>query len=459
MRPGPLLLVLATLAAGACKPRSVQAVADAYAPRGAEVELQAATILFVPGILGSELHLRDSGRVVWGTFGTGQANPSAHPDDLRAFALPVVLDGDVTLREDPEVEPGGELLGVELKVGRTALRARAYPGVFEGLMETLAAGGTHVHRLALDAAVEGRSPLHAVGYDWRRSVTAETGWFHADVLQAVEARRAAGLDPRVDIVAHSMGTQLVRWYLRHGPGRLGPEGVERDSDEPWDPSIYVRQVLLIAPPNLGEPSVLDKLIDGERPNGLLPLFDPVVTMSFPALYEMLPRPGTERVVWADTGEPVDLYDVTVWESLGWGAFAPTWDEHLAWWLPEEPDRAARLAALRTHVAASLHHARRLHEAMADPLAVPSVPVHVFVGTSHPTPGVLRVDRTAGARSWSEHVDGDGTVARASAVAAHLRPWTSVHFVPADHMSITAAPGFLEDALYLLLAAREPAAAP
>lgn len=445
----PRVLLISSLIVGCAKQRSPDDLVRDYVVDAPIAEVAASSILFVPGIMGSELHRRDNGEVIWGQYGTGAANPAKRPEDMVAMALPPVLDGDVTLREDPEVEPGGEMLAVELRVGKLPLRARAYPGVFEGVMKALADREGHYQRLSLDDAAEGRSPIYAVGYDWRRSVTAETGWFHMDVMAAVEAREQAGLDPRIDIVAHSMGTQLVRWYLRHGTARLGPEGLV-DADPDWDPSRYVRQVILVAPPNLGEPSSLDKLLHGESPNALLPFYDPALTATFPSLYEILPRPRDARVVWSDDRTPVDLYDVALWERYAWGPFDPRWDEHLSWVFPGATDRAMRLDELRTHVAACLDHARRYHELMDAPRAFENVDVHLFVGTAHDTPGTLVVDRDTGDTSWASRDPGDGTVSRLSALAETHYEWSSVHFVAADHMAITGDTAFIEDALYLLL---------
>lgn len=442
-------VLVASLLIACAKQRTPDDVAAAYVEQAEVAAASASSILFVHGILGSELHRRDDGTVIWGAWGTGSPKPTRHAEDMVAMALPPVLDGDVTLREDPEVEPGGEMLAVELKVGSIPLRARAYPGVFEGVISSIASGDTHVRKLALDEAIEGRSPVYAVGYDWRRSVTAETGWFHMDVQQAVAQREAAGLDPRVDIVAHSMGTQLVRWYLRHGTARLGPEGLV-DADPDWDPSRYVRQVILVAPPNLGEPSALEKLLRGESLNALLPIYDPALTSTFPSLYEILPRPRDARIVWSDDGSAVDLYDVDLWAGFGWGPFDPAWDEHLSWVFPGAIDRDMRLGELRTHVAACLDHARRYHEMMDTPRTFEGVNVHLFVGTDHPTPGVLEVDRETGALSWRDERPGDGTVSRHSALADGMHTWDSVHFVDADHMAITGDTSFIEDALYLLL---------
>lgn len=450
MRSGGLWVLLLLTA---CAKRTPSDVVAAFAQDQEVARATASTVLFVPGIMGSELLDRNTGERLWGDFGTGAANPSRRPEDFLKLALPLARDGQVSGAEDPDVVPGGELLSVSLAVGQLRLHARAYPGVFEGAILALEAGGGHARALPSEASIEGRSPLHAVGYDWRRSITDEAMWLHEDVVAASEARRKAGLDPRVDIVAHSMGTQLVRWYLRYGPHRMGPDGVEGGED--WDPSRWVRRALLVAPPTRGEAALFETLVHGERANPLVPRDDPALIATFPSVYEMLPRLEAARVVWSDDGTPVDLYDASLWSRFGWGPFHPRWEDHVALLLPEVSDPAARRVALERHLATCLAHARRVHQALDTPKDLRGVATHVFVGTDHPTHAILRVDRGTGALTWAPPVDGDGTVSRGSAEALGSASWTSVHFIRADHMGIVAHPEFLEQALYLLLEATAP----
>lgn len=122
------------------------------------------------------------------------------------------------------------------------------------------------------------------------------------------------------------------------------------------------------------------------------------------------------VVWADTREPVDLYDVEVWETLAWGPFAPAQDEALQRLMPETASREEPLAILRTHMTACLRNASAFHRAL-DRLAWPpdSVRIHSFVGDFLETPATLRVDRVTGAVEWDQN-DVDDRGARSTAVS-------------------------------------------
>ena len=72
-------------------------------------------MIFVPGILGSELHDPDTRQVVWGAFWSG---PS-WDETLRAFALPYTYEGPVGEIRDTIV-PGGQLMTVVVRHGQQA---------------------------------------------------------------------------------------------------------------------------------------------------------------------------------------------------------------------------------------------------------------------------------------------------------------------------------------------------
>ncbi|MGB8224020.1 MAG: hypothetical protein WCF10_15640 [Polyangiales bacterium] len=209
--------------------------------------------------------------------------------------------------------PGGQLLVVDLALASGPIHARAYPGVFEGLVKALTESGAHhtPEALTIQDAMSGRDPIIGFGYDWRREIASEVQRLHEVIVAASEERRLRTGNPRIDIVAHSMGTQLVRWYLQYGTAPVPSDGSLPELT--WAGVRYL-----------------------------------------------------ERVVWADNGEAVDIYDAALWEALHWGPFADDQDEALRALLPEVATRSERLALLRKHMAACLEHARRFHEALDRP---------------------------------------------------------------------------------------------
>jgi len=451
------------LVSGACAGRSdaLQTLEKTYSLDIERAQGRASTIIFVPGIMGSELHDTRDGHVVWGTFWQG----GAWEDTLRHFALPFATDQPVGEIRD-SIEPGGQLLVVRLAVAGGEVRARGYPGVFEGLVQSLTDHGSHhaPKAISIEELVEGRDPIIGFGYDWRRDIASEARRLHEVVEAASKERLRRTGNPRVDIVAHSMGTLLVRWYLQYGTAAVPEDGSLPELT--WAGAEHVERVLLVGPPNLGEAAALELLHHGAQAHHLLPTYPPAVLATFPSGFELMPRPWDHRVVWSDNQEPVDLYDVALWEELGWGAFRDDQDEALRALLPECKTRSERIGVVRKHMTAVLAHARAFHRALDRPAPPPeTLRIHAFVGDGLGTRAALSVDRETGEMKWMATEAGDGTATRSSALgqprAAPAASPTfiphSVHFNDAEHLEMVGDRRFLDQAMYLLLEAPDPPA--
>ncbi len=455
-------LVVLFLATG-CS-RGLSNVEQTYRPDALRARTRASTIIFVPGIMGVELHDSRDGRSVWGAF----AKPGADGSQVYEIALPF-SDGSPVSELRDAIVPGGELLFAEVDLGGTPLYARGYPGALEGLFKALIEEGAHHHHhrhriepISMSDANEHRDPIIGFGYDWRRDIVSETERFHETVVAASEERERRTGNLRVDVIAHSMGSQLVRWYLRYGTAPIPRDGSLPELT--WAGLEHIERVLVVGAPNSGSAKALLEILEGSHVNPFLPAYPPAVVATFPAGFELIPRPEDGVVVWADTGEPIDLYDVEIWESLAWGPFATNQDDALRRLMPETTSREERLAILRTHVSACLRNARAFHRALDRPARPPdSVRIHSFVGDSHDTKATLRVDRATGVVEWDQSDLGDGTVTRTSALGLpHAdREATprflphSVHFNSAEHLPMVGDPTFLNQALYLLLEAPDP----
>jgi len=449
--------MLVALAFAGCT-RNLAAIEETYSRDIVRAKARASSIIFVPGIMGVELHDSTDGRVIWGTF--FQKDEDEHQLDI---ALPFATDQSVGELRD-SIVPGGELLVVDLEIAGRELHARGYPGVLEGMLQALTDEGAHHHRVAIskEDAIEGRDPIIGFGYDWRRDLASEAQRFHEVVVAASEERLLRTGEPRIDVIAHSMGTQLVRWYLRYGTAPVPADGSLPELT--WAGVRYIEQVLLVGAPNSGSAAALTRILEGSHENLLIPKYPSAVVATFPAAFELMPRVDDALVVWGDTGKPVDLYDVEIWERLAWGPFAPEQDTVLAALMPEARSRSERLQILRTHMRACLSHARTFHRALDRPARPPeALRMHTFAGDAHETDAVIEVDRQTGEIDWTATEPGDGTVTRSSAlgytrshpeavprVQAH-----SAHFNDATHLPMVGDPDFLDDALYFLLEAPDP----
>ena len=166
---------------------------------------------------------------------------------------------------------------------------------------------------------------------------------------------------------------------------------------------------------------------------------------------------------AETDEPLDHFDIEIWDARGWGMLNPNQDVVLQQLLPDVKSEAERRAIAKTHVAACLLRAKNFHTALNIKAAPPqSTSIHLFAGDAIPTTATLNSnlkERTLESRSVKP---GDRTVTRVSAMAdwrteTHWHPMMQspiklrdVRFLFDDHFGLTQSPEFTDNALYLLL---------
>jgi hypothetical protein len=92
-------------------------------------------IIVVPGLLGSRLTEPESGKIVWGAFGGGAANPR-RADDARLIALPMQMGAPLDELRD-EVKPDGALDGIKIRLFGLPIELDAYFFI----LASLGAGG------------------------------------------------------------------------------------------------------------------------------------------------------------------------------------------------------------------------------------------------------------------------------------------------------------------------------
>ena len=432
-----------------------------YAVDAPQARQRLPSTLFVPGILGSRITDPETGLAYWGSVLGDAPKPAKDPEDLRKLALDVTRDvAWVDLHDELVADAVLHVVAAETPFGQ--LELRGYPGVLEGVASWLTdeAEG-RVTRVAKDDAKSGRTGLASAPYDWRLDLVASARQLAARVDAAVSLRQAATGEARVDLIGHSMGALVVRWYLMYGTADLRPDG----SPPPltWAGARNARNVVLVAPPNAGSPMVLESLVRGEKVSGMLPRYPAPLVGTFPSMYTMLPRARHATVVWADDETPVDVLDPTLWEKLGWGMFDPEQDEALAMLLPDAPDREARLQIVRAWMPRVLARARGIQAALdARGDAPDHLRVHLFAGDSRATPARYEVGRATGELRPVGVEPGDGRVTRRSALLDERDPngpggrldspipWTTVHMGGGEHFSIVRDSAFLDGMLYLLL---------
>lgn len=427
-------------------------------------------IIVIPGILGSKLIDRDSSQTVWGAFDPESVDPST-PEGARLMSLPIRDNQKLSELRD-NVEPNGVLDKVRVKLLGIPLNIRAYAGI----LATLGAGGYRDEALGLNAIDYGDDHFTCFqfDYDWRRDNVENAQRLKSYieekrtyVQKAYQDRYGIeDADVKFDIVAHSMGGLVSRYFLMYGDADLPPQG--KDADITWAGADDVERLILVGTPNGGSIEAFTQLIEGYdvgRP--LLPYYQSALLGTFPSIYELLPRPRHGAIVWdGDTSRPVsNLYDPALWVKHEWGLASRDEQsvEFLRSVLPDAANDEARRRIALALQATILRRTKAFHEAMDKPARLPAgVDVFLVAGDAENTPQTVSVDSGTGKISIINYSPGDGTVLRSSAllderVGGEWRPellspidWSSVLFLFADHLGLTKDAEFADNVLYWLM---------
>lgn len=463
---GSLLgLTLAALIQGGCvEALKSPNLAELYRPAPDFPAPDRNPVIVIPGSLGSRLEATDTGHVVWGSFGRETADPK-DPEQARLIALPLRAD-----EAWPQVEPTGVLAELEF----TVLGLPVDVQVYGRIMATLTEAGYRDEELGRAGVIDyGDAPYNCFqfAYDWRLDNAANAVRLHEFILEKRaylerEAERYYGIEnyqARFDVIAHSMGGLLLRYYLRHGPQLLPEDGSLPVLD--WAGAENIERGILVAPPNGGSAKALLNLVNGVKFAPGTPYYPAGLIGTYPASYQLLPRARHKMLVdAADPSQPVDdVLDIDLWTRLGWGLASPDVYEQISWLVPDIEIGPTKRAYAIERLRHNLQLARQFQASLDRPARPPAgTDLVLIAGDGEPTPGLLGVNLEDGSLSMLERGSGDGSVLRSSAlmderVGSRWQPrlvspiaWREVRFMLSRHFVITTEPAFAENVLYLLL---------
>lgn len=464
------LVLLLAAATGCATAGRVPSIAALYNVPAAHHDEHRNPVVVIPGILGSRLKDPATGTVVWGAFGGGYADPRT-PDGLRLIALPMAEGAALRdLRDD--VMPDGVLDRVRVDVLGLPLELNAY----HNILGTLGAGGYRDQLLGDAGAVDYGDDHYTCfqfGYDWRRDLVESAQQLHEFILAKrayvqEELTKRYGpeeRDVKFDIVAHSMGGLVTRYYLMYGNADLPPDG----SLPPvtWAGAQYVDKVIIVGTPHAGAAGALLQLVQGTRLAPIVPAYPPALLGTMPSIYQLLPRGRHGALVQSDSATPIEnVLDPQLWESMRWSLADPAQDRVLARLLPGVDDPARRRAIALDHQRKCLARAAQFQAAIDVPAEPPpGLRQYLYAGDAEPTPAVIAVEPSTGRIRIERTAPGDGTVLRTSAlmderIGESWTPglnspvyWTHVTFLFRDHLGLTKDPTFADNVLFSLLEAR------
>jgi pimeloyl-ACP methyl ester carboxylesterase len=333
-------------------------------------------VIIIPGLLGATLE-RDGVEIFpggWSRFVTG--------DDFPELALPI--DGQRLMPRDNGVRPAAlfdKLVEVDFynRIRETLRKAGRYH---------FAQPGTPVN----DPAVRRQ---YVFLYDWRQDLAG----IAAQLDRFVEQIRADYGDPqlRVDVVAHSMGGLLVRYFSLFG----GEDVLSSDGGIPTPShagAAKLRKAVLIGTPNLGALNTLGSMVRGYRLG--LARVSTEVELTMPAAYQLLPHPDREWIIASDGSRPDrDLYDPETWRQFGWGPYDPDVRKRVLSRYGDPQQGEEFLALLTAYFEHQLRRARDFHRAIALPTRSRYI---LFGGDCELTPARCLVER--GEDTWKLRLD-------------------------------------------------------
>lgn len=303
----------------------------------------ATPIIIIPGLMGTTL-VDAKGAEVW-------------PKSVGNLAFSTFED--LTEEGSDGIRPGRLLDG---------LAGLDYYGT---LLKTLHSAGRYEEgRLNSPVINKNKRRYYVFLYDWRKSNFDSVGRLHALIDQI----RADYKDPgmKVDIIAHSNGGSIARYYLQYGP----QNGQSRKAPEPWlEGDRRIRRIAMLGTPNLGSVISVSRLYHGFRIG--LRTIPPHIMVNFATPFEAFPSPAHNVFIDANgTPVPLSIYDPAVWRRNKWSIYS---DESRQLVRAETKDPERRMVLLDERFTENLQQAFDFQSALARPIAQTKTQIALFGG--------------------------------------------------------------------------------
>jgi len=433
-------------------------------------------VIVIPGVLGSNLKEKSTGRSAWGAFVGDYLKPSSE-EGLQGLAIQP-SKGVPLSSIQTDLVPDGVLKGVSYKVLGVTIKARAYAN----LMGALGVGGYKDQQLGPHTVSYGDDHFtcYQFAYDWRYSNAYNAKKLDEFIIEKKQyireqIKKKYGVDRKdikFNIVAHSMGGLLSRYYAQYGTQELPESGLPKLN---WAGAKNINKLILVSTPNRGSIFALEDLKDGKKfapgwvsyITGLsLDNYPKELLGTYPAAYELISR-GSDNVLVDESGKQLDPLSYDLWKREKWGLAGA--DVKLLRKMLNKDGKAFSDAQLQEladdHLRKCLANARQFQRAIDRP--VTNKPKHMsislYVGDAIETVKRVKLLKN-GELKYIHYEAGDGTVIRSSVLADKnsgnekepptklnsVVPYDKVKFVFSEHVKMTEDVSFVDNVLFELL---------
>lgn len=273
------------------------------------------------------------------------------------------------------------------KYSVSGITDRAVGQDFYGKIQDTLIGSGGYHAATLDQAANKQQSLYIFSYDWRQDNVESARQLH-EFIQAVKVQHSKP-NLKVDIVAHSMGGLIARYYIRYGT-----VDVLNDNDFPVSNlgANHVRKVILLGTPNFGAISTLEAMHSGEKIG--FKRMPPETLISFPSMYQLLPHALNDWVINLDGSKiELDIFDINTWRDLKLSIYSPQLRRDLEN-INLYHSELNSFATLEKFMRIQLERARRFTWSLTVPLPETKVSHIVFGGNCELTPARALLEKSS-----------------------------------------------------------------
>jgi pimeloyl-ACP methyl ester carboxylesterase len=344
---------------------------------------------------------------------------------------------------------------------------------YSRILQILGSAGGYVAGSAGTPVTDTRPRYYVLAYDWRQDAIATVGLLD----RLIEQVRFDYGQPhlQVDIIGHSMGGLIARYYARYGTRDLLDGNEFRVTH---NGARKIRRLILVGTPNLGSVEAMHSLIVGAN-LGFRETF-PEVVMTMPAIYQLFPH-ALHEWLYTTGGQALerDQFDAYIWKRFEMGPWNPALRRRIYQRMGKSEGQQY-LTILEAYFHHHLERARRFTWSLSVPEPEGGVRPVIFGGDCDLTPARLVVEEVDGEstlRLWPKQIahavpgvdyetlmmePGDGTVTKASLLSRNVldpavtrHPYlhfsaSSVFFICERHDVLTSNITIQDNLLHVLL---------